>query len=75
MLGMSFEPLLLRRRDAAIVLGVSERQIRKWETDGLLQPIDLSTSIGKIRAKRFRVEDVRALAKRLLEPQPAETCA
>ena len=51
-------PLLLRRRDVAAALAVSESQVVIWERDGLLHPVKLPG----IRAIRFYREDVDALA-------------
>lgn len=56
--------ILVRRRDAAEALGVSESQLRKWETAGLLHPIDLKDA-GGIRAVRYTAREVETLGKRL----------
>ena len=53
-------PALLRRREAAAILGVSESQILKWERQGLLHPF----AVPGIRAKRLAADEVHALAKR-----------
>jgi len=55
---MSDERILMRRRDAAHALAVSESQIVKWERQGVLT----SVQIPGIRARRFRASDVRSLA-------------
>lgn len=52
-------PMLLRPRDAAAVLAVSERQIDQWRRDGLLTPV----RIPGIRAVRFSREQVEELAR------------
>lgn len=52
---------LMRRRDAAAVLAVSERQTLKWEREGLLTAID----VPGIRAVRYVSEEVESLAKRI----------
>jgi predicted site-specific integrase-resolvase len=49
---------LLRRRDAADFLGVSQSQLMKWETQGVIQVI----RIPGLRAVRYRGADVRSLA-------------
>jgi predicted site-specific integrase-resolvase len=49
------EPLL-RARDVALILDVSIDTVRRYEEEGSLPGVRLST-----RALRFRVEDVRAL--------------
>jgi len=61
--------LLMRRRDAADVLSVSESQVVKWEHDGFLRPIDLK-GVGGIRAVRYAASDVEALARRLINDAP-----
>ena len=50
--------LLLRRRDAALMLAVSESQIVKWERAGVIE----SVRVPGLRAVRFRAADVRSLA-------------
>jgi hypothetical protein len=50
--------LLLRRRDAAHDLAVSEAQLLKWERQGLLTAVQ----IPGLRAKRYRATDIRSLA-------------
>ena len=55
----------MRRRDAAAALAVSQAQILKWETAGLLRRIDLKDG-GNIRAVRYAAADVEALGKRLI---------
>lgn len=50
--------LLLRKRDTARDLGVSERQVDKWTQAGILPRV----SIPGIRAVRYRADDVRRLA-------------
>lgn len=54
---------LLRRRDAARVLSVSESQIEKWEKAGVLRRID----VPGIRAVRYLDEEVEAVAKSIIE--------
>ncbi len=58
--------ILLRRRDAAAALSVSESQLLKWETAGLLHPIDLAESGGGIRAVRYDAREVEALGQRFI---------
>jgi hypothetical protein len=58
--------ILMRRRDAAAALAVSESQLIKWETGGLLHPIDLKDD-GGIRAIRYDASEVEALGKRFIE--------
>jgi hypothetical protein len=52
------DALLLRRRDAAEILAVSESQLLKWERAGVLTPV----RIPDLRAVRYRAADVRSLA-------------
>jgi len=54
------QPLLLRAREAAILLGVSESQIGIWTRQGKLHPI----RIPDIRATRYPREEVEELARR-----------
>jgi len=49
---------LMRRREVAHVLSVSEAQVWKWERAGILAAV----SIPGIRAVRYRSDDVRNLA-------------
>jgi hypothetical protein len=49
---------LMRRRDAAHLLAVSESQLIKWERQGVIVVI----TIPGLRAKRYRAADVRSLA-------------
>jgi hypothetical protein len=58
--------ILMRRRDAANALAVSESQVIKWEASGLLHPIDLKDN-GGIRAVRYDANEVEALGKRFIE--------
>lgn len=53
-------PLLFRRSDTAARLGVSETQIRKWETSGLIRVVRLPG----LRAVRHAAEEIDALAAR-----------
>jgi hypothetical protein len=66
--------ILMRRRDAAAALAVSQTQLLKWETAGLLHPINLKAG-GGIRAVRYDASEVEALGKRFIqkshEPQEA----
>lgn len=58
----SHEPrLLLRRRDAAHSLSVSEAQLIKWERQGIIGPV----RIPGLRAVRYRAGDVQALAENI----------
>lgn len=57
---VTMRPLLLRRRDAAAALAVSESQVRIFERAGLLTPI----KIPGVRAVRLAAADVEALASR-----------
>ena len=62
--------LLVRRRDAAEALGVSESQVLKWERAGLIVPVRLADAedpAARIRGIRYRASDVEALAARLLQ--------
>jgi hypothetical protein len=52
-------PILLRRREAAALLAVSESQILKWERAGLLKPI----AVPGIRAVRYEAAAIKALAE------------
>ena len=66
--------ILMRRRDAAVALSVSESQVLKWERAGLLHPIDLSAigkAAGGIRAVRYSSREVEALGQRLIEKRRA----
>jgi predicted site-specific integrase-resolvase len=56
------EPILVRRRDTAAALGVSESQVLQWERQGLLPVVKLPG----IRASRHRYEDVKRLGKKLM---------
>jgi len=58
------EQRLLRRRDAAAMLGVSETTILNMERRGLLQPLRLD-AIG--RTVRYDAAAVNALADRLIQ--------
>lgn len=65
--------ILMRRREAADALAVSESQLLKWETAGLLHPIDLKTP-GGIRAIRYDAREIEALGQRFIQtvqPQDA----
>lgn len=66
--------ILMRRRDAAAALAVSQSQLLKWETRGFLHPIDLKDG-GGIRAIRYDASEVEALGKRFIEQarEPQET--
>lgn len=55
----TIEPVLLRTREAALMLSVSETQIGIWTRAGVLSPI----RIPGIRAVRYAREDVEALAR------------
>ena len=55
--------LLLRRRDAARDLSVSESQLIKWERAGILTPVQ----IPGLRAKRYLAADVRSLAANIAQ--------
>jgi excisionase family DNA binding protein len=57
------DALLLRREEAARVLGVSARTLDKWVKDGLVQRLTVG-SIGL-----FAVEDLRAFVRKLREEQ------
>lgn len=58
----TFTPRLLRRRDVARTLGVSERQVLRWQAAGLLRPI----RVLDLRAVRYLPDDVDALADRII---------
>ena len=53
--------LFLRRRDVAEDLGVSERQILKWEREGLITPVPYAG----LRVVPYRAEDIKHLAAKL----------
>ena len=55
--------ILLRRREAAAALAVSESQVLKFERQGLLRPIP----VPGIRAIRYTADDVHALARTWIE--------
>jgi hypothetical protein len=52
--------LLLRRREAADVLGFSQAQILKFERQGLLTPI----AVEGLRSVRYSREQVESLAQK-----------
>lgn len=52
------QPLLLRAREVATTLGVSQSQVGIWTRAGILKAV----KIPGIRAVRFAREDVEALA-------------
>ena len=54
------EPFMLRVRDVAAFLGVSERQIFIWVREGILNPV----RIPGLRAVRFTREAVERLARK-----------
>jgi hypothetical protein len=58
--------ILMRRRDAADALAVSESQVLKWQAAGFLHPINLKDA-GGIRAIRYDAAEVEALGKRFIE--------
>jgi hypothetical protein len=55
--------ILMRRRDAAEALGVSESQVLKFERAGLLRKIP----IPGIRATRYTADNVHSLAQSWIE--------
>lgn len=55
-------PLLYKRTDTAARLAVSQTQVRKWETSGLLRVVRLPG----LRAVRHSAAEVDELAGRLL---------
>lgn len=55
-------PRLLRRRDVARTLGVSERQVLRWQAAGLLRPI----RILDLRAVRYLPDEVHRLADEII---------
>jgi hypothetical protein len=57
---VTLEPCLLRDRDAAAFLGISVSELGKRVRSREIAPV----KIPGIRATRFRLEDVRALADR-----------
>jgi MerR HTH family regulatory protein len=64
---------ILRRRDAAEILGFSESQVLKFERQGLLTPI---RPVPGLRSVRYDAEQVYALAKRWIESgKQQEVCA
>jgi predicted DNA-binding transcriptional regulator AlpA len=56
-------PILLRTKDVAHILSVSESQVVIWSRSGVLKPI----RIPGIRAVRYLRSDVEALAKSWIE--------
>jgi hypothetical protein len=58
-----FEALLLRREDAARVLGISARTLDKWVKDGLVRRLDVR-GIGL-----FSMDDLREFVRKLREDQ------
>jgi len=53
---------LMRRREAAAALAVSESQLIKWERRGVIRGV----AVPGIRAVRYDVADVRSLAANIL---------
>lgn len=53
--------LLLRRRDAAHDLGVSQSLLIRWEREGVIKAV----RIPGIRSVRYRATDVRSLANNI----------
>jgi len=59
---------LARRRDAGRILACSESQVLKYERAGLLRRVNLPAVDGKpVRAARYAMADVAALAQRLID--------
>jgi excisionase family DNA binding protein len=56
----SLQPILLRTREVAQLLSVSESQVLNWSRAGQLHPV----TIPGIRATRFRRDEVEQLAAR-----------
>jgi hypothetical protein len=54
----NIKPKLARVREGAIILGVSESQVRNYIRDGVIKAVDLPG----IRAKRLVVEELEQLA-------------
>lgn len=54
-------PLLLRRRDVALLLGISESLVLQYERGGLLTPV----TMPGVRAVRIAREDVEELARKI----------
>jgi predicted DNA-binding transcriptional regulator AlpA len=61
---------LLRRRDVATMLGISESMVFNLERRGMLQPLRLD-AIG--RTVRYDAESVNALADRLIREARASS--
>ena len=61
--------LLDRRRDAARRLGVSETQVLKFESKGLLKRVKLPG----LRAVRYATRDVEALAEQWIRDSRQES--
>ena len=60
---VTMEPLLLRRRDTAGVLGVSESVVLQYESAGLITPIRLPG----LRSVRHATTEIKDLAKRIID--------
>jgi excisionase family DNA binding protein len=60
------DALLLRREEAARVLGVSARTLDRWVKDGLVKRLTIG-SIGL-----FAIEDLRAFVGKLRDDQSGE---
>lgn len=58
------EPIAVREGEAAVILGVSPRQVGKWAYSGELP----SVTYDGTRTRRFLIADIRAFAKRKLRP-------
>jgi len=63
--------MLLRRRDAAAVLSVSESQVLRWERQGLLTPIP----VPGLRMIRYDASQVSELARRIVSSVAAPATA
>jgi hypothetical protein len=68
------DKMIFRRRDVAEALSVSQAQVVKFETQGLLHAVKLQKGPLELRCTIYDPAEVAALAKRLLasgEPQEA----
>ncbi|PYR48151.1 MAG: hypothetical protein DMF89_16410 [Acidobacteria bacterium] len=62
---MSVQKILVRRREAAEILGFSQSQILKFERQGLLTPIRVESPEGRLlRSTRYEFTEVQALAQK-----------
>jgi hypothetical protein len=67
--------LVMRRRNVAEALNVSQAQVMKFDRAGWLHPVNLKDTPFNIRCVVYDPEEVEALAKRLLASNNQEACA